>query len=202
MARKAIFGGTFDPIHNGHLNIAYEALNFLQLDNVIFMPSGNPPHKQNTDITDGNTRYQLIKMSIEGEKKFQVSDYEINREEFSYTYKTLKYFHDLEPDTVWYFLIGADCLIDIESWRKVDKIMEVANLVVFNRPGYTLKEIMTEKEKIEKIYGKKIMYLQSKLLDISSTKIRNLISESKDTSIFMNKNVFNKIKELNLYRFN
>lgn len=199
MPKKAIFGGTFDPIHNGHLNIAHEALDLLQLDKVIFMPSGNPPHKQNSSITDGKIRYELIKLGIDGDKFFQVSDYEINKQGFSYTYQTLEHFRDMEPGTSWYFLVGADCLIDIESWKKVDKILEFATLAVFNRPGYSIEQVVKQKEKIEGIYGKEIVYLKSPLLDISSTKIRNLIIEDKDASLFMPKDVINRIKELNLY---
>ncbi|MDP4178983.1 MAG: nicotinate-nucleotide adenylyltransferase [Bacillota bacterium] len=200
MTKKAIFGGTFDPIHNGHINIAKKALQLLKLDNVVFMPSGNPPHKIKSNITDGKIRYELIKAGIQNEKFFEVSSYEISKEGYSYTYQTMKYFKDLEPDTLWYFLLGADSLIDIDNWKRVDKIIESSIIVVLNRPGYRVNEVLKAKEKVENTYGKEVIYLKTGEVDVSATKIRSLISENKDVSEYIPKAVIEKIKEFNLYK--
>jgi len=200
MKRKAIFGGTFDPIHNGHLHIAYEALNFLNLDKIIFMPSGNPPHKLKVDKTDAFIRCELIKMAVRGENFFQVSDYEINRKEINYTYKTLEYFISLEPETDWYFITGVDCLMELDSWKNVDRILSGCKLVVFNRPGYERDEIFKQKLKIEKIYSEEIIFMDLPLLDISSSKIKKKIKNGDNVSYLMPNGVYNTVLELGLYK--
>ena len=200
MSRIAIFGGTFDPIHNGHLHIAYEALNFLNLDQIIFMPSGNPPHKLKVDKTDAFIRCELIKMAVRGERAFQVSDYEINRKEINYTYKTLEHFISLEPDADWYFITGVDCLMELDSWKNVDRILSSCKLVVFNRPGYEKDEILKQKLKIEKIYNKEIIFMDLPLLDISSSTIKKKIKNGDNVSYLMPNGVYNTVLELGLYK--
>jgi len=199
MKRKAIFGGTFDPIHNGHLHIAYEALNFLNLDRLIFMPSGNPPHKLKVDKTDAFIRLELIRMATRGEKLFQVSDYEINRKEVNFTYKTLEHFNSLEPDIEWYFITGVDCLMELDSWKNVERILNSCKLVVFNRPGYEINEIMKQKSKVEGIYNKEIIFMDLPLLDISSSNIKKKIREGKNVNYLMPQGVYNTVVELGLY---
>ena len=93
--KKAIFGGTFDPIHIGHVHIAYEALYNLHLDKILFMPAGNPPNKINKNITDAQIRYDLVEKAVEGENHFEISDYEINKKENSYTYETIELFSEI-----------------------------------------------------------------------------------------------------------
>ena len=151
MVSKAIFGGTFDPIHNGHLNIAYEALNKLNLDEVIFMPTGNSPHKENLCITDAYLRYKMVQIAIKKEPRFKVSDYEIISDQVSYTYKTMLHFKEVEPETTWYFLNGAYCLVDLPNWKCIDKIFEASNFTVFLRPGYSLARLRRAKQQIEKM---------------------------------------------------
>lgn len=199
MIKKAIFGGTFDPIHNGHLYIAYEALYKLGLDKIIFMPSGNPPHKLGRNITDGFLRYEMVKMAIRGENRFAISDYELKKSNLSYTYETLKYFNNLEKDTMWYFLTGVDCLMDVESWKNSEDIFRLCKFVVFNRPGYSMKNIQKQKSKIEKKYFNEIIFLDVPLLDISSTNIRKAIKEEKNVSYLLPESVYNTIEVLKLY---
>lgn len=199
MIKKAIFGGTFDPIHNGHLYIAYEALYKLQLDNIIFMPSGNPPHKFGRNITDGFLRYEMVKMATRRENRFDVSDYELRKSNFSYTYETLKYFNNIEKDTMWYFLTGVDCLMDVESWKNSEEIFKLCRFVVFNRPGYGMKNIQDQKNRIERKYSSEIIFLDVPLLDISSTNIRKAIKEEKNVSCFLPESVYNTIEVLKLY---
>lgn len=199
MPMKGIFGGTFDPIHNGHLYIAHEALEMLNLDYIVFMPSGNPPHKTKRKKTDANIRYELVNMAIREEKRFLLSNFEINNKELSYTYKTLEYFKRLEPETTWHFITGADCLMELHTWKNVDHILENCRLVVFRRPGYSRDEILREKEKVEKMYQKEIVFLDIVPFDISSSKIKEYVQKGKDVSFLLPANVYNTILELNLY---
>lgn len=200
MIKKGIFGGTFDPIHNGHLSIAYEALRDLKLDKVIFMPSGNPPHKLYTNKVDANIRYELIKMAIRDEKYFDISSYEIEKKGLSYTYLAVEQFKNLEPDTLWYFITGVDCLMELDTWKNPERIFNSCNLVVFNRPGFNMKDILKEKEKNEILYGKEITFIDLPLLDISSSEIKKKIREGKRADYLMPQGVYNTIVELNLYK--
>lgn len=199
MMKKGIFGGTFDPIHNGHLYIAHEAINRLGLDEVIFMPSGNPPHKTERKKSEASLRFELVKMAIKGESKFSVSSYEIKNSGLSYTYKTVEYFKRLEPQTEWYFITGADCLAELSLWKSVDKILRSCTLVVFNREGYEKEYLIKEKERIEKAYKTEIIFLDVTPFIVSSTGIRNMIKQNKDVSFLMPECVYNTILELQLY---
>ncbi len=203
MIKKAIFGGTFDPIHIGHIHIAYEALYRLKLDRIVFMPTGNPPHKLKKDITDALLRYNMVKDAIKSESKFTVSDYEINRPNLSYTYNTLEYFNNLEKHTQWYFLTGMDCLMDIQNWNKVEDIFKLCQFIVFNRPNFpafTMQSIKEQKKKIEDRYSTEVIYLDAPLLDISSTNIRNSIREGRRVDYLLPENVSDIIEKFGLYK--
>lgn len=199
MKKIAIFGGTFDPIHNGHLYIAYEALDKLNLDEIIFMPSGIPPHKTKRKLVSPFYRYEMVKIATKNEKRFSVSDYEINKKKISYTFETLEHFVTKYPDVSWYFITGADGLMDIENWKNVKEIFRLCNLVVFNRPGNNKYDIIFQKRKLEEKYKKNIIFLDIPLLDISSTNIRKLISEGRNISCFVPEGVYNTINQLKLY---
>ncbi|AKA72105.1 nicotinate-nucleotide adenylyltransferase [Clostridium scatologenes] len=200
MMKKAIFGGTFDPIHNGHLHIAYEALYKLNLDKIIFMPSGNPPHKSNKNITEAFLRYEMVKTAIRNEDNFDVSDYEINRDDLSYTYQTLEYFTNLEKETKWYFITGVDCLMDIENWKNAEEILNLCTFVVFNRTGYSIESVLKKKISIEKKCNNKIVFLDIPLLEISSTNIRKHIKEGRKVGHLMPESVCYIIEQLKLYK--
>jgi len=194
MTKKAIFGGTFDPIHVAHLHVAHKAKEDLGLETVIFMPSANPPHKQGKKVTDPYLRYEMVKMAIRGEPGFQISDYELNSMGLSYTYKTLQYFNEIEPDTDWHFIAGLDSLVDVHKWQHADEIFELCNFVVYNRTGYDFKDMKENK------YFKKSVLLEMPILDISSTQIREDIGSGKDVGSLLPETVDNIIRELKLYR--
>lgn len=200
MKKRGLFGGTFDPIHFGHLYIAEEALNRLGLESVLFMPSGNPPHKSKRDKTDAVIRYELVNMAIRNKQGFEISAYEINSKEISYTYKTLEYLNEQEPDTSWYFITGADCLIELDSWKKVDEIFKHCTLVVFNRPGYEKAEILSQKKAVEERYGIEIMFLEVIPFDVSSTELKNMFKEGRNFNHLMPENVQYAVTELELYK--
>ena len=198
--KKAIFGGTFDPIHIGHVHIAYEALYNLHLDKILFMPAGNPPHKINKKITDAKIRYDLVKRAIEKEINFEISDYEINKKQNSYTYETVELFSKLEPNTEWYFLIGVDSLMDLDNWRNVDRILKSCKLVVYNRAGFTVEEVLKQKHYIEEKFNEKIIFLNMPIIDISSTDIRNNIKKGRDVNYLLPGGIGGIIDKLQLYK--
>lgn len=201
MVKKGIFGGTFDPIHIGHMYVANEALHSLGLDKIIFMPSGNPPHKNSKNITDAKLRYEMVRLAIENNKYMDISDYEINKGGYSYTYETLEYFNEKDGNnTEWYFITGCDCLFDLNGWKNVQRIMGSCTFVVFNRPGYKKEDILKQKTMAEQKYGCSIVFLDVLLLDISSTYIRTSIKEGKDVSFFLPKGVGELIELHKLYK--
>lgn len=198
--KKGIIGGTFDPFHNGHMHIAYEALEKLNLDKILFIPAGNPPHKNNKNITDATIRYKIVEKAIKGESCFEISSYEVLKEGLSFTYETLEYLNEKEPDTQWYFICGVDCLMQLGSWRNVGTILESCQLAVFIRPGYEQEQICNQKDKIEKKYKKEILLINLPQMDISSSYIRERIEKSKNISYLVPYSVNKDIKSLNLYK--
>ena len=190
-------GGTFDPIHNAHLYIAYEAKELLGLDKVIFIPNGSPPHKDNKNITGASLRYRMVLEAIKDFEDFEVSKYEIEKKELSYTYKTLEHFK--EDDVELYFITGADCLFDLDKWKNVSEIFSLCKFVVFTRPGFKEEDLIEEKKRAEKKYNGEIIFLNILDLEISSTDIRKRISEGKRIDFFVPKRVINLIEKKNIY---
>ncbi|WP_032120914.1 nicotinate-nucleotide adenylyltransferase [Clostridium amazonitimonense] len=199
MKKKGIFGGTFDPIHIAHIYIAQEAVKQFSLEELVFVPTGNPPHKNGKVITDAILRYEMAKMSIRNYKEFSISDYEILKKGYSYTYETLQYFNSIESSKL-YFITGADCLMDIYHWKNIKEIFKNCTLVVFNRPGYNIEDILVQKSKVEKEFQTEILWLDLLNLDISSTYIREKIKEGINMEYFLPSGVYNTINTLGLYR--
>lgn len=199
MKKIGIIGGTFNPIHLAHLYIAYEAKCQLNLDKVIFMPAGSPPHKKNEDILEAPLRYKMVLEAIKKYEDFEISNYEIEKEGFSYTYETLENFKS--KDNILYFITGADCLINIEKWKNPDRIFKVSKLVVFNRPGYDKESLKLQKNEIEKKYNTSINFLDIMDLEISSTMIRDRIKDGKKIDFFIPKEVLDFIRKNNIYNY-
>lgn len=203
MKRYGIIGGTFDPIHNAHLYIAYEAREQLDLDEVIFMPAGKQPFKVNNIVTDSKLRYEMVKIATEPFNEFSVSSYEIEKGGLSFTYETLQHFkgesYDQNEDKELFFITGADCLISIEEWREVEKIFSLATLVVFARDGISKSEMIEKKKIIEEKYNGKIIILDLKELEISSTDIRERINQNKRIDFFVPQKVVDIIYNNELY---
>lgn len=200
MKRYGIIGGTFDPIHNAHLYIAYEAKEQLGLEEVIFMPAGKQPLKTEKKVTPANLRYEMVKEAIKPFKEFSISDYEIKKEGLSYTYKTLEHFKKKDSDAELFFITGADCLINIDKWKEVSKIFNICTFVVFARGGIDTESLEMHKKRVEEKYGGKIVVLKFKELEISSTDIRERVKSGKKVDFFIPEKVNKLIEENNLYR--
>lgn len=197
MKRLGIIGGTFDPIHLAHVYIACEAEKKLNLDEVIFMPAGSPPHKKGKRITEASIRLKMVERAISNKKGFKVSDYEIKKQGMSYTYLTLQHFKT--DNNIIYFITGADCLMDLEKWKNVNVILSLCNLVVLRRPGINDKELIKQKNYIEKKYNAKIIFLDIKGMEMSSSMIRKYVKENKDLKKYLCKDVIKIIKDEGLY---
>ena len=133
MTRIAIFGGTFDPPHIGHLLVAERAREQLALERVIFVPSHISPHKQEQRVGSAQDRVRMTKRALRGSDRFELSTYEISRKQVSYTVDTLEHFHKKHPNAQLYFLLGEDNLAGFKSWREPGRILQLAKLAVYHR---------------------------------------------------------------------
>lgn len=198
MKRYGIIGGTFNPIHNAHLYIAYEAMRQVNLDKIIFMVAGVPPHKLNEAIVGASLRLDMAKIAVEGYENFEVSDYEIRKQGLSYTFETLE---ELKGNDVeLFFITGADCLINIEKWKNPKRILDAAQFVVFNRGGYDIENLNNQKHYIEDKYNAKVLFLNTVNLELSSSIIRQRIQNDERVDFFIPPKVLEYINENNLYR--
>lgn len=198
MKKYGIIGGTFDPIHFAHLYIADEAKTSLGLDKIIFMPNGNPPHKNLNNVSEASIRYEMVSEGIKDFQGFTVSDYEIKKNGPSFTYKTLQAFK--QEDVELFFITGADCLMDLEEWENIKEIFNASNFVVFSRPGFTEDSLKEQKEYIEKKYNTNIIFLKLKNLEISSTDIRERIKQGRNVKFFLPNSVLDIIEREKLYK--
>jgi len=136
MKRIGILGGTFNPIHIGHLAIAEWSYEKLKLDKVIFVPTYLPPHKSSRGVIDAKTRYKMVELAIKDNPHFEISDFEIKKGGKSYSIDTVRYFSEkFNKDTKLYFIIGEDCLSTLHKWKEIEKLVSLASFVVVNRPG-------------------------------------------------------------------
>jgi len=181
-----ILGGTFNPIHNGHIKIAKLAKQEYHLDKVIFLTSGNPPHKRDESILDASIRHVMVKKAICGIDGFCADDYEVNREEYSYTLYTLKHYREVYPDDEIYFIIGGDSLRDFHLWHKPEEILKLCKILVYDRND---GEVVADFAQI--IHGEK--------MDISSTQIRQMVKSGEDISGLVPAEVAGFIKEYGIY---
>ena len=200
MKRYGMMGGTFNPIHLAHLYIAYEAKEVLELDKVIFMVAGNPPHKKESPVIDSKYRNDMVKKAIEGYEGFEISDYEIKKNGYSYTYETLQYLKSLDDVSEVFFISGSVSLLYIEMWRNTVLVLKNCTFVAFNRGEYNKDILELQKSKLEEKYNAKIILLDVANIDISSSMIRERIAEGRRVDFFLPEGVMKYISENNLYR--
>ena len=133
--RIGVFGGSFDPVHMGHLTIAQDAVEQLELDRLIFVPAAVPPHKQGRTLAEGRHRLEMLQLATESNLSFEVSDMELQRGGVSYTFDTMRQVQAEHPGAQLFFIVGLDSLTILHSWRNVDQLLELCTLVPFARGG-------------------------------------------------------------------
>jgi nicotinate-nucleotide adenylyltransferase len=139
--RTGIIGGTFNPIHTGHLLIAQDALEQLRLDRVLFIPCALPPHKRPHRLAAGTHRLQMIRLAIRGDSRFAVDDLELRRGGISYSVDTLAELHHRLPGTEFCFIVGADSLPELPKWREFDRLARLCRFAVVERPGFPARRV-------------------------------------------------------------
>lgn len=179
-----IFGGTFNPIHYGHLIIAENACSQFQLDQVIFLPTGHTPHKPYMGEDMSIHRCEMVKLAIADNPKFSISYQEIENPAVSYTYRTLEIFHDQYPDAKIYFILGADSLFDFDHWRYPDRICRSASVLAAVRDDLTEQRVDKQITYLQEKYRGEIYRLHTPNFNVSSKSLRERI-QAKDTIRYM-----------------
>jgi len=187
--KTGILGGTFNPVHIGHLILAEEVREKLGLDKIIFVPTALPPHKDNLNIAPACDRLKMLKLATKSNKFFAVSDAEIKRHGRSYTIDTVKEFKAKYPRDELYFIIGSDLLKYLNEWKDLSEILKMIRFVVATRPGYPLEQIPDY-----------IQTLPIRAVDVSGFAVRQCIAQNKSFGYLVTDKVFDYIKKRKLYK--
>jgi nicotinate-nucleotide adenylyltransferase len=214
--RVGLFGGTFDPVHCGHILAAGEVLKRFSLDKVLFIPSFIPPHKERTEIAPARDRLRMVELACREEPRFAASSIEVDAREKSYSIITLEKVKRIYPGAWTFFILGADAFLEIETWRDHERLIDECLFIVMTRPGYRLDQAdralggslgekvhhVSETEKIgEDMFGtRRIFFLPIQALDISSTEVRRKIRTGETIEGLVPDAVGDYIRSHHLYR--
>jgi len=216
--KTGIFGGTFNPVHYGHLRSAEEAREALDLDRIVFVPCFLPPHKGHKDISPPEQRVEMLQIAISGKSDFELSRIEVDRQGPSYSVETFRQLHKLygEEESL-YFIIGADSFVEIASWKDYEELFRLTNFIIVTRPGYmqglgdksplNLLPVAIQSrfcyDPTEKILhhdsGMDIYFLETTGFDIASTQVRKCVAEGKSVTYLLPPEVERYIEEKKLY---
>ncbi len=188
-----ILGGTFDPIHIGHLVLAEQVKEKLKLNQVIFIPCFSPPHKRGRKLSPAKDRFQMTRLALEDNPSFSVSDIELKRRGLSYTIDTLRQLKNLYPDSDIYFLTGSDVLNEIYTWKDPEKIYKLVKVVIAKRPGF-------DEFDSENHFAKRSLIVRITGVDVSSSQIREKVKKGQSIKYLVPFKVEEYIKKRKLYR--
>lgn len=195
-----ILGGTFDPIHNGHLMIGRYARDLFSLDEIWVMPNGNPPHKTDESIeTPSVHRIEMVKRAITNEIAFVLQPYEVERKETNYSFQTMEHFKKAYPEHDFYFIIGADSLFAMESWAHPERLLKTCTILAAFRDGKNTQEMEEQIRYLNQKYAADIKLLHTPDVDISSSEIREALKVGMAVHDQVPQNVLSYIKEYGLY---
>ena len=193
-----LIGGTFDPVHLGHIQIAKSALSELKLDRLLFLPDGDPPHKQ--PIASGPQRLEMLRLACREDSRFEVTDMELKRQGTTYTVDTLRKLKELQPQEELVYLIGSDTLALFPSWRTAEDVARLCRMAVVLRPGDDKVSILKQQQKLEQTYGLHSCLLSQPGLPISSSMVRDAVEKGEDISGLVPKLVDDYIRKEGLYK--
>jgi len=215
-----ILGGTFDPVHQGHLIVAEEAADILGLDQIFFLPARIPPHKIGRDISRQEHRTHMLQLALKSNQRFNQSDLELHREGPSYTVDTVTEFGEIFPDAELFFLMGHDSFNEIETWYQYEKLFQLCRLVVASRPGSPEMKMERFSQATRELLRKKILTIDDPLaipedvfdtewrvctiriagLRVSASGIRNRVKHGRTIRYLVPENVREYIEQSGLYR--
>ncbi len=195
--RTGIYGGSFNPVHNGHIHLAETALSDFALDRLFLVPSKISPHRSSDEYVSETDRLNMLKLASENCPKLQVSDYELESSRVSYTIYTVRHFHEIFPDDKLFLLVGSDMLLSFEEWFCFEEILSIVTLCVVSRNSGDLP-LLRQKAAELSAYGE-ILVSDSPALEISSSDIRKKIEKNLDYACYLNENVVQYIRMRKLY---
>lgn len=190
--KLGIFGGTFNPVHLGHLLIAEDAAEAFQLDRVVFIPSATPPHKRPRVLAPAPQRMRMVKLAIQGNNRFTASDIEIRRGGPSYSVETLRHLRGAMPRAQFYFIIGTDSLRELHKWKEASELVGLCEFICVTRPGERVARCRLRGARIHKLTGHPA--------DVSSTDIRNRAARGATIRYLVPDSVRRHIERHRLYR--
>ncbi|MBC7528224.1 MAG: nicotinate-nucleotide adenylyltransferase [Chthonomonadaceae bacterium] len=197
MTRLGIVGGTFDPIHYGHLFIGEEARQRFALDKVLFVPNGQPPHKTGVPVTPALHRLEMVRLATENHPQFSCSAMEIERGGLSYTVETLYQLKRELPEVQLFYITGIDAVADILTWKRHEEVIELAQFIAATRPGFESGLLET---RLPADYRKRIHLVETTGLGISSTDLRRRFRAGEATRFLLPEAVRDYIETTGLYR--
>ena len=199
MKKVGIMGGTFNPIHYGHLFLAENAMEQNNLDEILFMPSKKPPHKNSQDLVSDEYRIDMVRLAIQDNPHFTLSTMEFEREGYTYTADTLTILTNAHPDTDYYFMIGADSLFMMEDWKTPQIIFNLSTILVAGRDHMQGNQLDRQIKHLEKTYGARIIPFDMPAIEISSAEIRKRIADKKTIRYYVTKEVMEYVADHRLY---
>ena len=183
--KVGILGGTFDPIHTGHLILAEEACEAFSLDYVLIMPNGNPPHKAGQVHASMAQRTRMAELAVADNPHLRVSDFERTPQDYHYTYETLEFLTEKNPDTDYYFILGADSLMLFHTWKEPQRICDRCVILAAVRDGMRPLELESWIEALNKRFGARIYPLSTTNIDISSNMIREKVQNRRSIRYYV-----------------
>ncbi|MBR4627726.1 MAG: nicotinate (nicotinamide) nucleotide adenylyltransferase [Ruminococcus sp.] len=195
--RIGIYGGSFNPVHNGHIHLARAAADEFSLDRVYLVPSRISPHRSMSEYVSGEERLAMLRLACRCDERLSVSDFELSTDRVSYTVYTVEHFREKYPDAELFLLVGSDMLMCFESWYNYRDILAETNLCVVSRYDGDRGELEKMAEKLSE-YGR-VFISRSEPLELSSTEIRKKIAKNENYACYLDENVVQYIRSKGLY---
>ena len=192
-------GGTFDPIHIGHMILGEKAYEQFSLEKVLFMPSGNPPHKTKRDGASNDERVDMVSLAISSNPHFELSLEEMHEKGYIYTAQTLSRLKKHHPDTEYYFIMGADSLLSFDSWYHPEKISQLCTLVVAVRDHLPMERLNEQIDHVTEKYSARVVKLSTPNLDVSSSLLRGWIQRGESCRYYLPDSVISYIESNHIY---
>ena len=197
--KGGILGGTFDPIHTGHLILAEAAYESFSLDYVLIMPNGNPPHKAGQVNATMEQRTRMVELAVADNPHLKVSDFEKTPQDYHYTYETLEFLKKEHPDTDYYFILGADSLVHFHTWMEPRRICEACSILAATRDHMESEELTARIQELSRVFGAHIYPMETPNIDISSNMIRERVRTGRSIRYYVPEAVEEYIYKKGLY---
>ena len=201
MAAIGLFGGTFNPVHIGHMILAQDACEACSLSRVLFVPCATPPHKATTGLLEDRHRVAMLKRAIAGDERFELEECELERQGVSYSIDTVRTLRERFPDDELVFIIGTDSLVELHLWREIESLLDLCTFVAVPRPGVLRESLRVESIQLPAPWPERLLgqVIEGNPVDISSTRIRKRIAEGRGCRYLVPDEVRAYIKENGLY---